>query len=55
MAIKSSRRWVEHELNKGELINAPKSVIRKPVWRVKRRLMNIIKMFLEYVRGVIVN
>jgi predicted phosphohydrolase len=55
VAIKSSRRWAEHEVNKEELINATKSVIRKPVWRLRRRLMNNIKMVLEDVRGVIVN
>jgi hypothetical protein len=55
VATKSSRRWAEHEGNKEELINAPKSVIRKRGWRLRRRLVNNIKMVLEYVRGVIVN
>lgn len=53
MTIKSSRRWAE--VNKEELINAPISVIRKPVWWFRRRLMENIKIVLEYVRGVIVN
>jgi len=53
VAFKSSRRWAE--VNKEELINAPTSVIRKPVWWFRRGLMNNIKMVLEYVRGVIVN
>ena len=52
-SFKSSRRWAE--VSKEELINAPTSVIRKSVWRLRRRLLNNIEMILEYARGVIVN